>query len=106
MPEGVSALADTDDFAGLLGKLLSADGSSDGGGDGIFGDIDMDMLLKLVDIFSKLGENNSSTELLMALKPHLREENRAKVDRAVMMMRLMNIIPLLRESGLAENLFS
>ncbi len=107
-------MADINDLSGLLSGLLSGNSGSgtDGGehdnssdGDGIFGDIDPEMLLKLFDIASKMSENDKNTALLTALRPHLREENRLKLDRAARLMKLMSIIPLLRESGIADEFF-
>ncbi len=107
-------MADINDLSGLLSGLLSGNSGNgtDGGehdnssdGDGIFGDIDPEMLLKLFDIVSKMSENDKNTALLTALRPHLREENRLKLDRAARLMKLMSIIPLLRESGIADEFF-
>ena len=39
-------------------------------------------------------------ELLLALKPLLREENRAKVDTAVKLLKLASLLPLLKDTGL------
>ncbi len=75
---------------------------SDGG---LFDGIDVDMLLKIGDIISKLNESDKNTELLLAVKPHLRKENREKIDTAVKLFRIISVIPYLRESGLTDNLF-
>lgn len=53
----------------------------------------------LIKAFNML-KNDSGDErgkLLLALKPHLREERRARVDKAVKLMRLMQIAPLLSD---------
>ena len=84
-------MAELDDISGILNAL-----SGDEGGDGI----DPEMLLKILDIVSKFSENDKNMELLKALRPLLREENRQKLDRAAGIMRLMSILPLLRDSGL------
>lgn len=101
---------DMDSISELLMQLLSSgneksdggDATDNGKDDGIFGNIDADTLLKLMDIFSKLSEEDKDTKLLMALKPYLRTENQAKLQRAAMLMKIMSIIPLLRDS---KNLF-
>lgn len=101
---------DMDSISELLMQLLSSGNEKSDGGDapdngkddGIFGNIDADTLLKLMDIFSKLSEEDKDTKLLMALKPYLRTENQAKLQRAAMLMKIMSIIPLLRDS---KNLF-
>lgn len=102
-----------DAISALLMQLMSSgnekseggDAAADSKDDGIFSNIDADTLLKLMDIFSKLSEEDKDTKLLMALKPYLRTENQAKLQRAAMLMKIMSIIPLLRDSGLSGNLF-
>ena len=79
--------------------------SSDESGDDIFGGINIDMILKIGEIMSKMNEQDKNTELLLALKPHLRDENRAKMDTAVKLFRLISLLPYLKDSGLFENLF-
>lgn len=74
-------------------------------GDDIFGGINIDMILKIGEIMSKMNEQDKNTELLLALKPHLRDENRAKMDTAVKLFRLISLLPYLKDSGLFENLF-
>ncbi len=113
------------DINDLLNVLLSADGDktdenkdgakesvqnggengSDSGENDFFGGIDIDGIMKFGEILSKLNESDKNTELLIALKPHLREENRAKIDTAVKLFRLISLLPYLKESGLFDNLF-
>lgn len=105
-------MVDLDGLSALLGQFTS-DGnengekseSADGVGDGIFGDIDLETIMKLMDAFSQLNSSDKNTELLLALKPHLRSENQAKVDRAIKLMKLMSVFMLLRENGLGDKLF-
>lgn len=56
------------------------------------GGIDPEMLIKLMEVFAKLNETDRNTELIMALKPHLRQENRAKADMAAQLMKLMTVL--------------
>ena len=104
------------DFNDIFKALLSDDdGNSenkdeenntpDESGDDIFGGINIDMILKIGEIMSKMNEQDKNTELLLALKPHLRDENRAKMDTAVKLFRLISLLPYLKDSGLFENLF-
>ena len=79
--------------------------AADESGDDIFGGINIDMILKIGEIMSKMNEQDKNTELLLALKPHLRDENRAKMDTAVKLFRLISLLPYLKDSGLFENLF-
>jgi len=70
-----------------------------------FGNIDVDMLLKMGELLSKMSEPDKNTELLLALKPHLSPEKQGKIDAAVKLSRMMSLLPLLKESGLLGDLF-
>ncbi len=98
-------MADMGDISAILGLLSSASGgeeqsentasgeeNNDNGG--IFGNIDTDMLIKLMEVFSQLNEKDKNTELIMALKPHLRRENQPKADRAAELMKLMSVLTI------------
>ncbi len=107
-------MSENEDLSGLLKELLSGnngngeEGASEkdsGTADSLFGDIDPETLLKLFEIASKFGMNDKNTALLLALRPHLREENRHKLDRAAKLMKIISIIPLLRDSGISDELF-
>ena len=91
-------MADMEDISAILGLLSASEGGEkekDGGDGGIFGDIDPEMLVKLISVFSQLSEKDKNTELLMALKPHLRAENRPKVDNAAQIVKLITIMTAL-----------
>ena len=98
-------MAELDDISGILNALLGSSGSGsteDSGG--TEGGIDPEVLLKILDIVSKLEESDKYTDLLKTLRPLLREENRRKLDRAAMILKLMNILPLLGGSGIMDGL--
>lgn len=78
--------------------------STDTDSDDIFGGINIDMFMKIGEIMSKLSEQDKNTELLLALKPHLRDENQSKIDTAVKLFRLISLLPYLKDSGLFDNL--
>ncbi len=84
-------------------KNTAEDGGT-GENDELFGGIDIEAVLKIGEIMSKLNEPDKNTQLLLALKPHLREENRAKIDTAVKLFKLISLLPYLRESGLFDKL--
>ncbi len=98
-------MADMEDISAILGLLASGgeekSDSGDNGGEagGLFGDIDPEMLIRLISVFSQLGERDKNTELMLALKPHLREENRPKVDSAVQIMKLITIMGALNDNN-------
>jgi len=39
---------------------------------------------------------------LLALKPHLTDERQQRIDKAVKLLRIISVIPLLKEQGLLE----
>lgn len=61
-------------------------------------DIDMGKLLGIMSKFKSQGTDNRS-RLLLALKPHLSEKRQERVDRAVKILKLLDMLPLLQESG-------
>lgn len=71
-------------------------------GDFGLGDIDITKLFKVQEIMSK-ASNDKSAELLLALKPLLREERQAKVDKAVKVLKLFAVWTVLKDSGLLSD---
>ncbi len=71
----------------------------------IFGNIDLEAIMKLGEMLSSMNASDKNTQLLLALKPHLRPENRQKVDNALKLIKIINILPLLKESGILNGLF-
>ena len=65
--------------------------------------IDMNMLMKLQGIFSKMNCEDSNVNLLRALRPHLK--NPQKVDGAINILRLMSVLPALGETGFFGGIF-
>ena len=93
-----------------LGNTSESDDNSDGKekkeSDGFdFSGINIDMILKLGDIMSSLNSTDKDTELLLALKPYLKEKNQAKIDTAIKLFRLISLLPALKETGIFDNLF-
>ena len=66
--------------------------------------IDPIQLGKIMSIVSRLksDHNDNRSQLLLALKPHLSAPRREKVDTAIKLLRLIDLLPLLRESGMFE----
>lgn len=62
----------------------------------------------MMKILGTLGNNFSAkdnrTALIEALRPMLSEPRQQKADEAIKILRLINLIPLLRESGLLNGL--
>lgn len=72
------------------------------------GDFDISSLLGLDDIGNLLGiinrlrssGNDPKAQLLYALKPHLSPPRREKVDTAVKLLKIIELLPLISETGL------
>lgn len=60
--------------------------------------LDFNMIMKAKSIFDKMNNTpNKNVDLIMALKPHLRPETQNKADQALKMIKLFEVLPLLRE---------
>ena len=109
----------------LLRSLEGKNGSHGGGADGLgggfgnFGESDADgcedrstdgeeaglspvQLAGMVKMVSALNnrKEDDRTRLLLALRPHLSPEKRERVDKAVKFLKIMDIFPLIRGSGI------
>ncbi|MGN1120385.1 MAG: hypothetical protein ACI4Q4_08500 [Oscillospiraceae bacterium] len=73
-------------------------------GGGLFDGLDIDMLMKLMTMLQQANQQSDDERFLLALRPLLREENRAKIDTAVKFMKLLSLLPVLRESGMLGKL--
>lgn len=102
-----------DNIEELLRALADDDGDDNGdnGGEerseqsgGLFSGLDPEMLLKMFALFESFNQPDDSERFLLALKPLLREENRAKIDSAIRLMKLFSLLPILKESGIFEKL--
>ena len=72
--------------------------------EGLFSGLDPEMLIKMLALFEAFNQPNDNERFLLALKPLLREENRAKIDSAIRLMKLFTVLPLLKDSGVFEEL--
>lgn len=99
-----------EDILRALAEDAPEDSSSESGasqensGEGIFSGLDIGSMAKIAGLLSAAGNTSDDERLLMALKPLLREENRGKVDTALRLLKLIALLPLLKESGLFGNL--
>ena len=58
------------------------------------------MMLRMKKAFDLMRQDDPRISLLLALKPNLSEPRRKRVDEAIHLMRLINLIPLLQEGNL------
>ena len=68
------------------------------------GGLDAAQIAKIMSVMSRLkgGSDDSRSNLLLALKPHLSAPRREKVDTAIKLLKLIDLLPLLKDSGLFE----
>lgn len=64
-------------------------------------EIDISRLLPIISRL-KSPQNNSRTALLTALRPHLSSERQARLDTAVKLLKIADLLPLIKESGLFD----
>ena len=60
----------------------------------------MSALTKFAPMMGGFSEDDDVSRLLQALRPFLSEEKQQKLDRARRLMRLVRIIPLIKDSGI------
>ncbi len=58
----------------------------------------------LLGAIGKFSADDDRTALIKALKPLLSEQRQKRADEAIKILRLMQLLPLLRESGILNNL--
>ena len=61
---------------------------------------DMSKFASLTPILAEISKKDERTEFLLALKPFLTEERRPKADEAAKLIKLVNILPMLRDRGI------
>lgn len=69
---------------------------------GMMGGISPDqinMMMKLMSAFNSTKDDDR-TRLLMALRPHLSDKRKERVDQAVKLLKLASVLPLISESGI------
>jgi len=64
-------------------------------------DIDIGAIMNIMGALNSSG-NDSRSQLLLALKPHLSESRRERVDSAIKILKLVNVLPLLKDQGLLK----
>lgn len=61
---------------------------------------DLSQLSALAPILQAFNSHDERLDFINALKPLLSQERRKKADEAIKMVRLLSVIPLLRDKGL------
>ncbi len=68
------------------------------------GGFDPAQIGKIMSVMSHLKQNSDDNraKLLMALKPHLSTPRQEKVDTTIKLLKLIELLPLLKDSGIFE----
>ena len=61
---------------------------------------DIGALMGLAVRLKDAGGNDDNVNFLIALRPLLSEEKRPKIDRAVKILKIINLLPILKDSGI------
>lgn len=87
-------------------SILSNEKPKEEKNDSVFGAVDSKELMNIMSIVSKLNNHSDDarTNLLTALKPHLSDPKKEKVDTAIKILRLLELLPVLKESGVLGKL--
>lgn len=70
------------------------------GGSNAFGMPDLSQLSAIVPILQAFNSKDERLDFIYALKPLLSEERQKKADEATKLVKLMSVLPLLRERGI------
>lgn len=62
----------------------------------------LSMMSGLMPLMGSLRKEDDTTRLLDAIRPFLGEERREKLDKAKKMLRMMKLLPMLRELNLFD----
>lgn len=66
--------------------------------------IDIGMIMKIAEIAGMMNQSDKNSELLLALKPHLKAEKQNKVDKAIKLMKLISVFKIVNENGMLKDL--
>lgn len=61
-------------------------------------------MLKIGSLIASISDNDINSGLLLALKPHLKEERQKRIDKAIKMLKLLNILDSAKENGLLNEI--
>lgn len=67
---------------------------------GLLDGLDLDAIMKIMGLLEQMNKPDDNERFLLALKPLLRDENRTKIDSAVKILKLLALLPILKESGI------
>ena len=83
------------------GQTENIDSNNETETNNIFGNIDLNTIMKMQQIMSSLNNsgNDSRTNLLLSLKPYLKESRKNKVDQYIQLMKMGKIFEMMNPLG-------
>ena len=91
-PESLSALKN-------MAQSVMLSISTESGSDGLLPE-DMSKIIKVVSRLRSNSTEDNNTRLLMSLRPYVSEAKQQKIDEAVKIMKLVSLLPLIKETGI------
>ncbi len=86
-------------LAQLLGGGSSSQSGQPDGGD-LFGGLDIAKLAGLASSLKNSGSDDQNIRFILALRPLLSAKKQARADNAIKILRLLNLLPLIKASGI------
>ncbi|MBQ2391945.1 MAG: hypothetical protein II306_09300 [Clostridia bacterium] len=92
-----------DTIRSLAGQFLSQNSESESKNTDSTPSLSPSQISSMMQLASAFKNNDSDdVRLLLALRPHLSQPRQKKLDRAMTLLKLANILPLLKDSGIGE----
>lgn len=87
-------------LGGMLGSGGNTGTNSNQNGTSQMPNFDIGKIMQLQTIMASANKSDKNVDLLLALKPLLKEESQLKIDRLVKIFKLFAVYPVLKQSGL------
>lgn len=65
----------------------------------------LSMVTKIAPLMSNFNKEDDTTRLLFALRPFLSDERKKKLDEASKLLKMMKLLPLIKDAKLFDSLF-
>lgn len=65
---------------------------------------DFSSIMKIQNIMGAMKQKDKNSELLLALKPHLSDEKKEKIDKAIKILKLLAIWNIIKENEILKDL--
>ncbi|MBQ7133333.1 MAG: hypothetical protein IJO20_02455 [Ruminococcus sp.] len=65
----------------------------------------LSMMTKLAPLLSDMNKEDDTTRLLFSLRPFLSDERKKKLDEASKILKIMKLLPLIKDVGILDSLF-